>query len=222
MVSNGVSTRSYDQYCALAKALDVVGKRWTLLLVRELLSGPKRFTDLREGLPGIGTNLLSDRLKNLKDKDIIEQDELPPPASSKVYRLTDRGEELENVIRELQKWGLSLLGEPGDEEYFNPRWVLEGLQAAFLPDRAEGVHRTFEFEIEDVIFHIHVEDGSIDGFQGPADSPDLTVKSSSEPFLKVATGNLKPGDAYQNNLIELEGNVQDFIGFLELFQVGKG
>src|SRR5215207_9479322 len=102
---NGVSRRTYDQYCAVARALDVVGERWTLLLVRELLTGPKRFKDLLEGLPGIGTNLLTNRLKRLEGEEIVQRATLPPPAGSNVYELTELGWSLEPVIVSLSRWG---------------------------------------------------------------------------------------------------------------------
>src|SRR5712691_3728539 len=97
--------RSYNQYCALARALDVVGERWTLLLVRELLLGPRRYKDLLDGLPGIGTNLLADRLKHLEDAGMIRRVVLPPPAGSAVYELTELGRRLEPAVFELGRWG---------------------------------------------------------------------------------------------------------------------
>src|ERR671921_1724366 len=111
-----MSKRSYNQYCAVARALDIIGERWTLLIVRELLTGPKRFKDLLEGLPGIGTNLLATRLKDLEGNGILRRATLPPPAGSKVYELTGLGRELEQVVVALSQWGSKLLGSPrGDE-----------------------------------------------------------------------------------------------------------
>src|SRR3712207_6674695 len=100
-----MSGRSYDQFCALAKALDVLGERWTLLVVRELLLGPKRYSDLLEGLPGIGTNLLATRLKTLEANGLVARRRLPAPAASTVYELTDRGRGLEPALYELMRWG---------------------------------------------------------------------------------------------------------------------
>ena len=117
---NGVSRRTYDQYCAVARALDVVGERWTLLLVRELLTGPKRFKDLLDGLSGIGTTLLTARLKDLEGKGILRRTILPPPAGSKVYELTDLGHSLEPVVMALSRWGLKLLDAPRREEVSRP------------------------------------------------------------------------------------------------------
>src|SRR5437660_12010745 len=104
--------RSYDQYCAVARGLDVSGDRWTLLIVRDLLLGPKRYKDLLSGLPGIGTNLLADRLKELEGAGLIERAVLPPPAGSTVYQLTERGLALEPVMIALGRWGARCLGAP--------------------------------------------------------------------------------------------------------------
>jgi DNA-binding HxlR family transcriptional regulator len=130
---NGVSRRTYDQYCAVARALDVVGERWTLLLVRELLTGPKRFKDLLDGLSGIGTTLLTARLKDLEGKGILRRTTLPPPAGSKVYELTDLGRSLEPVVIALSRWGLKLLDAPRPEEETRPAWAMVALQRGRSP-----------------------------------------------------------------------------------------
>src|SRR5918998_5685030 len=123
-----MSKRSYNQYCAVARALDIVGERWTLLVVRELLTGPKRFKDLSEGLPGIGTTLLTARLKDLEGHGIVRRATLAPPAGSRVYELTDLGRSLEQVVIALSRWGLKLLDAPRREEVSRPAWAMVALQ----------------------------------------------------------------------------------------------
>src|SRR5947209_6790027 len=118
-----MSKRSYNQYCAVARALDVIGERWTLLIVRELLTGPKRFKDLLEGLCGIGTNLLAARLKDLEGQGVVWRTSLPPPAGSKVYELTELGRSLEPVVVALSRWGLKLLDAPSEEEDLKAAWA---------------------------------------------------------------------------------------------------
>ena len=119
-----MSKRRYNQYCAVARALDIVGERWTLLIVRELLSGPKRFKDLLVGLPGIGTNLLTARLKDLEGYGVVRRTILPPPAGSKVYELTELGRSLEPVIAALGQWGLEFLDNPpNQEDDLRPAWA---------------------------------------------------------------------------------------------------
>src|SRR3954454_16334730 len=109
--------RSYGQYCALARALDLVGDRWTLLIARELyLRGPSRYTDLRNGLPGIATNLLADRLRALERAGVIAREDAPPPVATALFQLTPRGEQLRPVLEGLIRWGIPLMAEqnPGD------------------------------------------------------------------------------------------------------------
>lgn len=137
--------RSYDQYCSMARSLDVVGDRWNLLIVRELLiQGPSRFTDLRRGLPGVATNLLSDRLRDLESAGVITRVEEPPPVSATLIRLTPRGQGLSGVVRELVRWGAPLMADaPGDAE-FRVHWL--SLPLRYLcrdrhPDHVEIVVR---------------------------------------------------------------------------------
>src|SRR6185312_7009995 len=125
--------RSYSQYCSVAKALDVIGDRWTLLIVRELLlAGPRRYTDLRNGLPGIATNLLSERLRDLEAAGVVIREDAPPPVASTLFKLTARGEALRPVLRELGLWGIPYMVEgPAAEDVFRGRW-LAGPAEGFL------------------------------------------------------------------------------------------
>src|SRR5947207_3653412 len=116
--------RTYDEYCAIAKSLDVVGDRWTLLIVRELaLRGASRYTDLRSGLPGIATNLLADRLRELEAAGLIEREDAPPPVATTLFRLTERGAALEPVISELGRWGLPLMRDDRPDDEFRGQWL---------------------------------------------------------------------------------------------------
>src|SRR5436309_7646331 len=116
--------RSYNQFCAVAKSLDIVGERWTLLIVRELLlRGPSRYTDLRNGLPGIATNLLADRLQELEKAGVVAREDAPPPVATTLFSLTDRGRELASVVYELGRWGLPLMGTQGPDDVFESHWL---------------------------------------------------------------------------------------------------
>src|SRR5689334_3903036 len=120
--------RSYDEYCAIAKSLDVLGDRWTLLLVRELaLRGPSRYTDLRAGLPGIASNLLADRIRELEQAGVIAREEAPPPVATTLYRLTPRGEELRPLLDELFRWGLPLMVEQAPDDAVRSHWLAGAL-----------------------------------------------------------------------------------------------
>src|SRR5438270_3165908 len=179
--------RSYGQYCATARTLDVVGERWTLLIVRELLTGPKRFKDLGDALPGIGTGLLAARLKHLEGEGLARKARVSPPA----YELTEAGEELGPAVLALARWGLKwALGERRDGEAFRPGWAVLGLQALFQPDAAVEIDFVYEWRIGGSIFHAHVDHGRIESSYGPARRPDAVIETSDDVFCEMIAGHV--------------------------------
>src|SRR3954449_4157352 len=143
----------YQQYCALARALDVAGDRWTLLIVRELVPGPRRFTDLIDGLPGISRNLLTERLRDLERDGLVVRNELPPPAARQVYELTDDGRDLAQATAPLIRWGAGRLGELEPEDSSSPRWLAIGMVSLANREAATGVHDTYQYLVGDSAFH---------------------------------------------------------------------
>jgi DNA-binding HxlR family transcriptional regulator len=198
--------REYGQYCSVAKALDVVGGRWTLLIVRELLFGPRRFKDLLDGLPGIGTNLLSDRLRHLEEEAVIERRTLPPPAGSTVYDLTELGRGLEPIILDISRWGWNRIQDRDRNDHFHPRWLLMGMKTGYDREAAAGVEETYEFRIGDEIFHVRVDDGVVDGLDGPAPHPDLVVHSQPDDFLRAGDSRQALAKALKQGKIRVEGD----------------
>jgi DNA-binding HxlR family transcriptional regulator len=168
-----VSKRSYDQYCPVAHALDLVGERWSMLIVKNLMHGPKRYTDLAEDLPGIGTNILAARLKALEECGVIEKKKLPPPAASRVYELTGYGRALKPVMRELALWGAKSLGPPTHEDELFDGWLANAIDTMLGPYATEGV---FEFRVGDEIATL-AEGGAV---EGAADDPDVVVTAKPE------------------------------------------
>ena len=166
-------TKHYDQYCPIAHALELVGDRWALLVVRELLHGPKRYTDLAEHLPGIGTNVLASRLRELEAGGIVTKRTLPPPAASRVYELTEYGRGLQPVLRELALWGARSLGPPtaGDELF--PGWLANAVDVVLAPVAPAG---RFEFRVGDEVASL------VDGHAetGPVKDPDVVVETDAE------------------------------------------
>ena len=187
--------RNYDQYCAIARALEVVGDRWTLLLVRELLTGPKRHTDLRTGLPGIATNVLGDRLQLLQQAGLIRRATLAPPAASTVYELTDRGRQLKPVLLALAAWGLPLLGSPRTQDTYRLSWLVLALEQRFDPQAARGAELTWELRVGDEVLHVNVRDGAVQTLQGPAPAPEVVLEANRELFLAWGTGQLSDEQA---------------------------
>jgi DNA-binding HxlR family transcriptional regulator len=168
-------SKRYDQYCPVAHALGLVGERWSLLIVRELLHGPRRYTDLAASLPGIGTNILAARLKDLEDCGIVAKRRLEPPAASQVYELTPYGLGLKPVMRELALWGLRSIGAPSDSDDFAPGWLQGALDTVFAPVAPAGA---FEFRIGDEVASL------VDGeaLQGSTEEPDAVVEADVVGF----------------------------------------
>jgi DNA-binding HxlR family transcriptional regulator len=165
--------KRYDQYCPVAHALDLVGERWALLVIRELMHGPKRYTDLAEHLPGIGTNILASRLRDLEVCGIVAKRMLPPPAASRVYELTDHGRELRTVLRELALWGARSLGPPTEDDELFPGWLENALDMMLGPIAPRG---RLEFRVGSEVASL--VDGEAQG--GPVDDPDVVVEGDPE------------------------------------------
>lgn len=168
--------RSYGQYCALARSLDLVGDRWTLLIIRELFARNSRYSDLRDGLPGIATNLLADRLRQLQDDGLVEAYDAPPPVRATVYRLTPRGRDLGPVLRSLVGWGMPLLGEDRGDDEFRPQWLMLALRILYDGVNVEDIRPlnvVVETGHEPVI--IAVDDGSIDLRVGGESSEPMVI-----------------------------------------------
>lgn len=202
-----MARRSYDQFCATARTLDLVGDRWTLLLVRELLSGPKRFGDLLRSLPGLGTALLTERLRHLQHEGLLAPVTLPAPARSAAYQLTDAGEELRPVVLAIARWGLRwAIGELRDTDAFEPGWALLALEAVFDPAGAAGIRREYEFRIGPEVLHAHVESGEIVTRYGPAARPDLVLAAHETTFAELAAGHLTLPRAIKSGDVKVTGD----------------
>jgi DNA-binding HxlR family transcriptional regulator len=199
--------RTYGQYCSLAKALDLLGDRWTLLIVRELLlQGPCRYTDLRSGLPGIATNLLADRLRELEAAGVIAREEAGPPIATTLFGLTPRGEELKDALYALGLWGIPLMAEgPAPVDGFRDLWMtLPG--DLFLRDRMpDRPPVTIEVRAGEQPMLIETVDGEVRLRQGSADDADAVLSGSPHMILAVITGGLDLAEAEARGL-RLQGS----------------
>ena len=188
--------RSYDEYCAVAKSLDVVGDRWTLLIVRELaLRGACRYTDLRNGLPGIASNLLAERLRELEHAGVIAREDAPPPIATTLFRLTPRGEQLRPVLDELFRWGLPLMAEQKPSDAVRSHWLAGALESMLTDRQPDASPVTVELQTGDQPIVIETRDGAIHTRLGPADSADATLTGPPKPILGLLLGRLQPADA---------------------------
>lgn len=196
-----MGVRSYEQYCAVAKALDVVGDRWTLLIVRELLtSGPSRYTDLMKGLPGIATNLLADRLREMEKARIVRSYAAPPPVATTLFELTERGQAVRPVLEELGRWGAPLMGVPQPNNVFRSHWLVFPLDA-YLEDKApKEPPVTIELRTGDEPMVVETVDGKVRTRRGTAASPDAVLSGRPGLILGLLSGRLALAEAKKRGL----------------------
>ncbi|WP_238697099.1 winged helix-turn-helix transcriptional regulator [Streptomyces sp. E2N166] len=167
-----------------------MGERWTLLLIRELLTGPKRYGDLQADLRGLETGLLAARLKHLEREGLAHK-VLLPPARTPAYALTEAGEELGPAVLALARWGLKwAMDECRTDETFHAGWAVLGLRACFDPDAAAGLRAVYEFHVDDEIFHARIDDGAVETVHGPIRHPDATITTTKEVLVEVTAGGL--------------------------------
>ncbi|WP_327710250.1 winged helix-turn-helix transcriptional regulator [Streptomyces sp. NBC_00464] len=211
--------RTYNQYCATARTLDLVGERWTLLLIRELLTGPKRFGDLQKSLRGMGTGLLAARMKHLEREGLAHKVTLPPPARTPAYALTEAGEELGPAVLALARWGTKwAMGERRENETFHPGWAVLAMEAYFDAEAADGLRAVYEFRVGDEVFHVRVDDGTVEALHGPAQHPDAVVEADDEAFTELAEGRLRLADAIKNETVSASGDRQALNRLRHLFR----
>ncbi|MEV4317433.1 winged helix-turn-helix transcriptional regulator [Actinocrispum sp. NPDC049592] len=210
-----MADRSYDEPCGIARALNVVGQRWALLVVRELLYGPKRFTDLRAGLPTASQNVLSQRLKELEEDGVVQRRKLGPPANTWVYELTPRGAALEPVLIELGRWGsLTPLVSTAELSVF--AYIL-ALKTTFRPDLADGHQGVYELQLEDDVFTASVDGGQATLTRGAADHPDATLAANVGTFRSLTFGGRPLADAVSAGDLRVTGDTEAAARFLTLF-----
>lgn len=194
-----MANRSYRQHCALARALDVVGERWTLLLLRDLSCAPRRYGELLEGLPGIGTNLLAARLKTLAAEGLVGK------SADGGYALTPAGRELEPALVALARFGAARLGEPKEGELWRALWTPLAMKATFRAERSAGVDDEYEFHIDGEVFWVRIRGGAATTGDGPAKLPDFVLTTSGATLLELAHGRLTPGELVARDDVDFVG-----------------
>jgi DNA-binding HxlR family transcriptional regulator len=215
------SARTYGDPCGIARALDVVGERWALLVVRELLLGPKRFTDLRAGLPNLSPDVLSQRLRELEASGVLMRRTLPPPAGSKVYQLTDRGLELEPVILALGRWGTAVPFPPEGHDLGVDSTIL-ALKTVFDPATARDGSMSVELRLDEQPFSVQVSDRDIEIARGGADHPDAVLAAGTMTLVGLLWQGLELAEAVRSGAAEIEGDRRTLERFLRLFAVREG
>lgn len=211
------SKRTYGDACRFAHALDLVGERWALLVVRELLLGPKRFTDLRAGLPHASPNILAERLRGLEEGAVVRKRKLPPPYGSSVYELTEWGRELEPIVTKLGAWGARSPIPPEHREIGVDSIVL-ALGSLFDPEVAGDLRATYELRIGEESFRVDIAEGEVDLERGAVDEPAAVLSvPDAATMAAILTGQTTIDDAVASGALEIEGSKQAAKRFLRLF-----
>src|SRR5215212_7797075 len=208
--------RTYDDACAAAHALDLIGERWALLVVRELLLGPKRFTDLRAGLPNVSPNVLAQRLRELERAGVVQRRKLPPPAASRVYKLTDWGEELEPVITQLGRWGARSPWRPRDAGLSVDSLILS-FRTMFDPHAADGLSACYALRLGEDRFRIMVDDGRFEVVRGVAERLDTVIETDPATLAALVYEGRDLAEALRSGEVKIEGDEAAVERFVRLF-----
>jgi DNA-binding HxlR family transcriptional regulator len=210
------TSRTYGDACGIARALDILGERWALMTVRELLLGPKRFTDLRAGLPHASPNILTMRLRDLEEHGIVRKRKLPPPAASQVYELTPRGHEIAPVLDALGTWG-SRLPLPGPDATMSFDAHILSFRTLFDPARAEGLEARVLLRLGEREFRAVVSGGRFEIVEGTLEEPDAVITSDHGTALAVAHGRASLTEAEAAGALTITGDRETAVRFLGLF-----
>lgn len=210
--------RPYGQYCGFARALEMVGERWALLIVRDLLVGPKRFSEIERGLPGIPTNILTARLNELEDSGLLRRTVLARPARGVAYALTEDGAALEEPVLALGRWGAQHLGEPRPDETVTEDSIAMALRTTFRPETAGKAKVTYLLRLGPIEVHARVRNGAISVGRGPVENPDLVIETGPAMKLLMA-GEISPAEALKKKLVKIAGDPKLLHRFAATFRI---
>jgi DNA-binding HxlR family transcriptional regulator len=210
-----MTTKTYGQYCGVARALELVGERWALLIVRDLLVGPKRYTDLRAGLPKIPTNVLATRLKELEQAGLVVRRVQPRPSGAIVYELTEYGADLDEVVLALGRWGARSLGELRPGEIVTADILVMALRSTFQPGKVKAA---YELRFGELVIHAIVDGEDLTVELGPL--ADATVLEAFAPIGPLLTGAIDGAEALKTKLMKTSGTAKDLDRFARLFRIG--
>ncbi|HEX8805878.1 MAG TPA: helix-turn-helix domain-containing protein [Candidatus Aquilonibacter sp.] len=210
--------RAYGQYCGFARALEMVGERWALMIVRDLLVGPKRFGELQRGLPGIPTNILTARLKELEEAGIVRRRAMPRPGGGVAYELTEDGAQLEDSVIALGRWGAQRLGVPRKGEIITPDSIAAALRSTFRPEASGKRKVSYELKLGDVAVHAVVQDGNVTVGRGPLATADLRIEAG--PALRpLLAREIAPEVALRKKMIRISGDPRLLDRFVRIFRI---
>lgn len=210
--------RTYGQFCGLARALEIIGERWSVLVIRDLVLSPKRFTELKASLPRIPTSILSARLNELEQAGVVRRRVLPQLDAGVVYELTEYGSDLEPVLLQLGSWGARSLGEPAPDDMFSLDIAILGMHACFRPEYATNTQLNYEVRFGDLMtIHALVDDGALKVEEGALPDADLVIETLMLKHLLA--GQITPADAIAGGMLKLQGDPALFDRFLDIFHI---
>lgn len=212
-----MSTRGYGQYCGFARALELVGERWGLLIVRDLFTGPKRFSELQRGLAKIPSNILTTRLKELEESGVVERVAQRNPRGV-FYQLTADGRELEDAVVALSRWGAKRLGERREGEIVTESSMTMALRTIFRPQEAAGDPVTYQVYFGDIALHARVRDAAVTVGAGEISKPDLVIRARPE-IKRMFDGEITPKQALASGIAAIEGKHAHFDRFARMFRI---
>lgn len=213
-----MSKRRYGQYCGFARALEIVGERWALMIVRDLLVGPKRFGEIQRGLPGIPANILTTRLNELEVAGVVERRVLERPLRGVVYALTPAGLELEEPVVALGRWGAKRLGDPREGETITEDSIASALIATFRSNEARGANVTYVLKLGEIAVGAQVRRGKLTVERGGIDDPDLVIETG--PAMRALLAReITPKEALDKRLVHVTGDKKLLDQFVAMFQI---
>lgn len=213
-----MATRVYGQYCGFARALEIAGERWALLVIRDLLVGPKRFSDLQRGLPKIPSNILTARLKELEESGIVSRRAQARPSGGVVYELTDDGRGLEDAVIAFGRWGAKHLGDPRPEEIVTDDSIAMALRTTFRPEAAARDDIGFELHVGQIVVNAQVRDGAVTVGRGALPMPDLVIESGPA-IRQLLAREITPKEALKNGAVRIRGQRALLDRFVQLFRI---
>ncbi|MFJ7219528.1 winged helix-turn-helix transcriptional regulator [Amycolatopsis sp. NPDC098790] len=219
MTSSPTRTRTYGQYCGFARALEIVGERWALLVVRDLVLGPKRFTELQRGLPKMPQSILSARLNELEQSGVVRRRVLPSLDAGVTYELTEYGSELDQIVLLLGLWGARSLTRPHPEEVFTLDTAILSLYTTFQEEAADGVQVNFEVRYPGMTVHALVDGGALKVAEGSHPDADLIIEPVGPYLVDLLTGQLSAGEAVASGKVLIQGEAEHLELFSRLFRI---
>lgn len=217
-----MNTRTYGQFCGLARALEMIGERWSLLVVRDLVLGPKRFTELQRGLPKIPPSILSSRLNEMERSGVVRRRVLADLDAAVVYELTEYGGELDQIVLQLGLWGARSLNDQSALGVFTLDSAILSLYTTFRPDEARGVRVSYELRYGDMAVHALVDDGALKVGEGPHAGADIVIAPRGQAMLKLLRGELTAAEAVVRGEVQIQGPAEHLHTFTRMFHVPAG